>query len=275
MILFIKNNVTYHYEIIEYIIVNYHKILKIKDDSITIFLLIVNNVSYMEYIKQKYPHIHLTIPKQFNYYISCTIYDRHYPNLIKNSNKIFYIAHEVTDRLQQLTNVYFLTPLANKYIIANKLPYSENKIKSTIPIYIVQGNITSSRRYYKLLTTILDANYSWEFKIKLVGYGNLPEELDAYSNKIIVRNNLNFIDYHREFLDAYCILPLITKQTHPQYYTNKLTSSINYCTGYNLKCILDTELQQIYNLNNVEVFNNENDIAQTFNKTLIDFYKNA
>ena len=229
----------------------------------------------MEYIKQKYPHIHLTIPKQFNYYISCTIYDRHYPNLIKNSNKIFYIAHEVTDRLQQLTNVYFLTPLANKYIIANKLPYSENKIESTIPIYIVQGNITSSRRYYKLLTTILDANYSWEFKIKLVGYGNLPEELYAYSNKIIVRNNLNFIDYHREFLDAYCILPLITKQTHPQYYTNKLTSSINYCTGYNLKCILDTELQQIYNLNNVEVFNNENDIAQTFNKTLIDFYKNA
>ena len=169
--------------------------------------------------------------------------------------------------------MFFLTPLANNYIIADKLPYCEYKKKINIPIYVIQGNITSSRRYYKLLEKILDENYNYNFEIKLLGKGNLPEELKKYSDKIILLNNLNFVDYHREFLDVYCILPLITKKTHPQYYDYKLTSTINYCIGYNLKCIIDKDLQKIYNLNNVEIFNNENDIVNTFKKTLIDFYK--
>lgn len=166
---------------------------------------------------------------------------------------------------------FFLTPLANNYVIADKLPFTDNKVKINIPIYIIQGNITSDRRYYKLLEKILDENYEHNFKIKFVGRGNLPEGLKKYSDKIILKNNLNFIDYHIEFLDAYCILPLITKKTHPAYYKDKLTSSINYSIGYNLKCIIDKDLQNIYNLNNVEIFNDENDIVNSFRKTLIAF----
>ena len=126
--------------------------------------------------------------------------------------------------------------------------------------------------------SILVLNVSYQDLIYAKKYwqeipNKLPENLEKYSHKIILRNNLNFIDYHKEFLDVYCILPLITKKTHPQYYNNKLTSSINYCIGYNLKCIIDKDLQEIYNLNNVEVFNDENDIVHSFRKTLIDFYK--
>lgn len=273
MILFIENYVGFHYEIIETIILNYNKII-ITNKISTIFLSVLDsNISFIKYIKKKYPNIHFSIPNEFDYYISCTIYDNDYDNLQKNSNKYFYISHVVTDRLEKLSNVFFLTPLANNYIIADKLPYSENKIKSDIPIYVIQGNITSSRRYYKLLEKILDESYNYNFKIKLLGYGNLPEELKKYSDKITLLNNLNFVDYHREFLDVYCILPLITKQTHPQYYDNKLTSTINYCIGYNLKCIIDKDLQKIYNLNDVEIFDDENDIVNSFKKTLIDFYK--
>ena len=274
MILFIENNVNCHYEIIETIILNYDKLINISNtNDINIYLSILEtNNSYMEYIKNKYQNIHFLIPKKFDYYISCTIYDIDYNRLFKNSNRFFYISHEITDRLKNLKNVFFLTPLANNYIICNNLPYSENKIKTNIPTYIIQGNITSHRRYYKLLEKILDNNYKYDFKIKLIGYGNFPKNLKKYSNKIIFKNNLNFIDYHREFLDAYCILPLITKKTHPHYYYKKLTSSINYCIGYNLKCIIDKDLQEIYNLNDVEIFNDENDIVNSFIKTLTDFY---
>ena len=275
MILFIENNVNFHFEIIETIILQYHKILHIDHaNNMSIFLSVLKNYSFIEYIKNKYPHVQLSSPKNYDYYISATIYDRDYNNLQKNSNKHFYIAHEVTDRLNKLSNVLFLTPLGNhNSIIADRLPYIEHKTKSNIPIYIIQGNITGLRRFYTLLQKILDCNYEYDFIIKLVGGGNqLPEQLKKYSNKIILKNNLNFIDFHKEFLDAYCILPLIAKKTHPQYYTNKPTSSINYCMGYQLKCLIDQDLQNIYNLKNVEIFCDENNIVESFKKTLRDFY---
>ena len=81
------------------------------------------------------------------------------------------------------------------------------------------------------------------------------------------------INYHKEFLDGYCILPLITKKTHPHYYTTKLTSTINYTSAYKLKCLIDKDLQNIYKLQDVEIFNDISDIVNAFKKTLVDFYK--
>ena len=110
------------------------------------------------------------------------------------------------------------------------------------------------------------------FKIKLLGRNELDNSLKKYKDKIIFKKNLSFVDYHKEFNDCYCILPLITKKSHPQYYNKKLTSTINYATGYNLKCLIDKDLQDIYNLENVEIFNDQNDIVDKFKKTLQDFY---
>jgi len=76
-----------------------------------------------------------------------------------------------------------------------------------------------------------------------------------HKSQIILKNNLNFKDYHKEFLDAYCIIPLISKKKNPRYYKNKLTSSINYARAYKIKCLIDRDLQDIYNLNDVEIYN--------------------
>jgi hypothetical protein len=117
--------------------------------------------------------------------------------------------------------------------------------KSLIPIYVIQGNIQSTRRNYDLLIRILDYTYKYKFKIKIVGRGKLPEIFDKYSDVIDCKYNYDFIDYHKEFLNCYCIIPLITKESHPQYYTNKLTSTINYGKAYNLKFLIDQDLQDI------------------------------
>jgi len=68
-------------------------------------------------------------------------------------------------------------------------------------------------------------------------------------------------------------ITFISKETQPGYYYNKLTSSINYARGYKLKCIIDKDLQEIYKLDNVEVYRDINDIESCFINTLENFYK--
>ena len=274
--LFINNNNNpCHYEILETFIIKYKELFKITENlEIYLYFKTDNtNTDFVKYIKDKYKNIKLEIPKHFNYYICTTIYDRDFNNIKKNTNYI-YISHEITDRLKALSNVYFLSPLQNvkNYIYCDILPFNTIKQKTDIPYYYIQGNIHPFRRNYNLLEKILSKTYKYDFKFVMLGRGSLPEKLKKYKDKIIVKSNLSFTNYHKEFTKCYCILPLITKNTHPHYYKNKLTSTINYTKAYNLLCLIDKDLQDIYKLNNVELFNNENDICEVFEKTLLSFY---
>lgn len=275
MKLLIFNNYHHHCEVLESVILKYYEILNIsKSIPLDIYLSILSNdSSFKKYIINKYPKIKFQNIDQYDYYINCTVYDRDFEKLSKIKSNEKYISHEITTRLKKNPNVLFLTPISiTNYFYADILPYSNNKIVSTVPIFIIQGNLNQGRRYLPLLIKILDQSYKYNFVIKLVGRGTLPKELMNYKNKIVLKNNLNFIEYHKQFLDAYCILPLISKKTHSQYYTTKLTSTINYARGYNLKCLIDKDLQDIYKLKNAEVFNDINDISVSFAKTLEDFY---
>lgn len=273
--LLIENLVPFHYEIIESVIFNYKKILNIYIENVEIFLNIIKNESFKNYILSKYKNITFSSVINYDHYINCTIYNKDCNNIINKSNHK-YIAHEITDSLKSKNNVWFLTPLSIKnYFSADILPFTNMKINNNnnnIPIYVIQGNIINHRRNLKLLENILKNNYKYDFKIKLLGRYQLPEILEKYSDKIIQKKNLNFIEYHKEFLDCYCILPLILKKTHLHYYTKKLTSTINYAKAYKLKCLIDNELQSIYNLQDVEIYHDEYDIITKFNNTLINFY---
>ena len=141
-------------------------------------------------------------------------------------------------------------------------------IKTKIPIYVIQGNFTSKRRDYSILKKILNTNFDYDYRIKLLGRGEPPLK----HQKIIVKKNLNFIDYHKEFLDIYCILPLISKESHPQYYNEKLTSTMSYTYAYNLNILIDRDLQNIYKHKKAFVYNNKDDIIKVFNDSLKHFY---
>jgi hypothetical protein len=274
--LLIVNNVYWHFEIIESVIVKHKEIMKIdSDEKIQIYLKICPNKVFIKYIKTKYPNVVFSNIDKYDYYINCTIYDKDYNNLNtdNNSNKK-YISHEMTPRLKKNPNVYFLSPFGGRnFLYCDILPFSNEKRQSKKPIYVIQGNLNHGRRCLPLLIKILQKTYKYDFVLKMIGRGKLPKELIPYEQKIILKHDLNFLDYHKEFSDAYCILPLITKKSHPQYYTKKLTSTINYAKGYDLKCLIDKDLQNIYNLKNVEVFDNIDSIVPAFEKTLEDFYK--
>jgi hypothetical protein len=289
--LLIYNNEISHYEIIESVILKYNEILNIpKDDNLTIYLHATNDdllkehptrifevQSFENYITTKYPKIIFGKITDYDYFINCTIYDRHYDSLNKNIDSNHkYIAHEITERLKLNPNVYYLTPLSKQnYLNANILPFTDKKVKSNIPIYVIQGSL--KRRDTSLLESILKTNYFYNFKIKLLNRIGLPENLKKYESKFIIKKELHFTDYHREFADVYSILPLVSKNKNLfcyRYYIDKLTSTINYASGYKLKCLIDKELQNIYNLKNVVIYNDINDISSKFNKTLKEFYNN-
>jgi hypothetical protein len=172
-------------------------------------------------------------------------------------------------------NIWFLTPLNNNdYLICDILPFQNEIYDNPYPVYIVQGSIDDKRRNYNLLETILMNTSTYDFKIKIIGSGKLNEKFNIYKDKLIVKNDLNFTDYHKEFLDCYCLLPLINKNSQSQYYKNKLTSSINYTLVYNLTCLLDKDLQNIYNVPFSYVYNDESDLVSVFIQSLYDFYHN-
>jgi hypothetical protein len=265
-----------HSEIIESIIFNYNYIINYNDIiDIQIYLYLeTENTSFKNYILDKYNDIFLEKPLYYDYCIKTTIYDNDYDYIYKNDTKYYYISHDISERLKNLSNVYFLIPLTKNYIKADILPFYKEKQKTNIPYYIIQGKF-NERRNINLLLNILKTKTDLKYKIKIIGKNSGLENnklLLPFSDKIIYKHNLDFIDYHKEFLNVYCIIPLITKSSNPTYYSTKLTSSINYATGYNLKCLIDKNLQDIYQLNNVEVFDDETNISEAFSKTLIHYY---
>lgn len=274
-ILHINNSVAYHYEVILSVIEKYHLLLGVSKGSIdSIHLTFEPNDSFQQYLQDRYPYIHLIKPQFYDYFIDCTIYS--YLGIIEDNNSHQYISHDVHPCFENRLNVWSLTSLSknlSRLFIADVFPFQNQKIKTDIPIYVIQGNIIPYRRCYEILNRILSVEYEYPFKIKILGRSHPNQYVfQNGSDKLIYKTDLNFIDFHREFCDCYCILPLVTKKTHPQYYTTKFTSSINYARGYKLKCLIDRDLQEIYQLDNVEIFQDEEDIVEAFRRTLELFF---
>lgn len=118
--IFIQNNVCYHYETIETFIVQCKRFFNLPESAdVKIFLYFRPNKSYEEYITKKYPNLILDTPKQYDYYINCTIYDRNI-DVIKNSPKHMYIAHEITPRLLKYDNVCLFDTIIQEKLYKNK-----------------------------------------------------------------------------------------------------------------------------------------------------------
>lgn len=276
MKLLIYNNVNFHYEIIVNTIEKYSEILKIpKNDNIHIYVYCLDNTSFIKYIKDTYPSIIFENITDYDYCINCTIY---MPAETINDGKHFYISHTVCKKACQLPNVYHLMPKNNNnYFKCDSLPFNDTKLLTDVPIYVIQGAISSRRRDFGLLKAILEEPYNYDFKIKILGHGTLDPEFDKYKDKLLLRNNLDFIDFHKEFEDVYAILPLVSKINNPLYYRGKLTSSINYGLAYNLTFIIDNDLNAIYNVPKSHVYKEGDHVSliNQFNKSLRLFYNGS
>jgi hypothetical protein len=292
-VVLIDNSRSCHYEIIESIINNICYIIKENIDMSNIIFILnlydsrkINKQSFIQYIKTKNSFYIMTeemssfhyknIKKKTNlydYYINTTFYPDEIQYINKNSKTDFYICHKITDETILYNNIYYLYPFnfnTNNVIKCTTLPYNNIHQINKIPIYIIQGDL--NRKNIELLIKILNYNYNKEFKIKILTTSNMEDRLKEFSNNIIFKQNLNFEEYHREFIDCYGIIPLIDKMILPDYYSCKVSSSINYGISYKLKFIIDKELCDIFNLNNCYTYTNITDICSAFNESLHYFY---
>lgn len=275
MKILIENSKNYHYEILESIIVKFPLILKLEDYNIT--LRIHKNKSYVNYISDKYPLINIEGYKsmckyeEYDYIINATVYPLELLEM-EDRNNSYYILHDSLDYYEIGDNIidrcYNLTPLCkkSKLLECDILPYSENKEIDEC-IMIVQGNF--NRRDIDLLEDILLEDYGIEYKIRMIGRGELPVHIVNHP-RIEYYVDLDFESYHKKFLDVYGIIPLITRENNGEYYLNKLTSSINYGKGYNLVFFVDKDLDDIYNLDRKIIYNREN-VCDKFRELLLRF----
>ena len=159
---------------------------------------------------------------------------------------------------------------SNNYLDCSILPFQNNKKIVTFPTFIVQGNLDCKRKNYYLLTEILKKNYKYNyFKIIIIGRGkDLPEVLKPYENKISLFKYLDFVSFHKKFLECQYIFSLVSKKNQPQYYSEQISSTYNYAKSYNLNIILDEDLNKIYNLKNSTTYKNDDDFLPIFSNIL-------
>lgn len=257
-----NNYYPFHCELMPSIIENFRSIIRDKDISeveYKIYMTFNVNYPYREdfvmFIRNKFPNVVLSITEEYDYKIDCTIYPENKKNLI-DDEKHFYISHEIFD--YGIPNVFYLSPqckgmsgFEDHYIPCDVMAFYKRKcMNRDIPVYIIQGNMDPNRRDYDLLEAILKTEYKRPFVIKIIGDGKLEERFSKYreSGRLIVKTHLNYGDYHREFLDVYCILPLVSREKQPEYYHTKFVSSIHYGLAFDLHFLLEDELRDIYGL---------------------------
>lgn len=277
MILLLENRVNFHYEIIESIIVKHNEILRGITCN-TIYIDYITESSFEKYIMEKYADklkIYFCNTMEYDYCIHCTYYPW------ENRNDFdYYICHEYHPINDTNDHIFHLLPYAKNNILCDILPFQDQiNRRKNCPIYIIQGNFIPYRRDIELLQKILQGKYSDPFEIKICCNKiefQIFELFTKYKNdhcKISILQHLDFIQYHSEFKNCYCIIPLVTKKNQIHYYTNKLTSSINYGLAYNLYFFIDNELSSLYKLHEKKSFvYREDNIQEIFQQSLDSFY---
>jgi hypothetical protein len=280
----IVNPVPSHYEVLEEIIHQAPRIVKLPSDiEYDIHLYIIKNLSFEKYIRETYPRVR--IHYNFNYMITgtncytifATILDRFV--LRKNNPKKFFLLHRYDKKYSTWENIYGLAAyfVPSRRLSITHLPFvNVKKHETPIPLFAVQGNLNHNyRRSWNLLVNIFRKKWRYEFKVKLIGRGKLPAVLKPYKENIILCNNLNFIDYHREFLDVYCLILPNTPESTPAYFGPKLTSSISYLQSYNIHGLLHEKLFQVSpTLESVTTFSSNENFLVAFEEVLNSFYLN-
>ncbi len=208
--------------------------------------------------------------EKHDFVIIDTVYKETSKDLIKykNDDKFLLICHTKTKVYNDWDNVYYLTPMGDRYIIPHYFPFYK-KTKKKTNLYIVQGSLQEKRRNYKSLVNIFKKYKDKEFTIRIIGKGGkLPSCLEPYMAKIDFRNNLNFHAYHQMFNEVAYILPLLDETFDHEYFNRKHSSSISYGIGYNMKYIAHSKLKTIYPGINGFFYDNLNDFVDIFGKSL-------
>lgn len=180
----------------------------------------------------------------------------------------YYILHNYRLNISTPDNVFYLAPHCstnrpNNYFIPDVLPFSAKSVSypdrpRQIPIsegawILVQGRLT--RRVpalIKILIKFINTSLSGQAGNTPIQPANLV--ILTKSNSLGIQQspnihmitNSDFWEFHQWSAKCNIIATLVSRQTHPKYYTSKLTSSISYGLAYQTQFLIDSDLNNIY-----------------------------
>ena len=104
------------------------------------------------------------------------------------------------------------TPLDEIYQTKLEMPvHSDNDLSADIL------ESTSVVNEPNLLKIILKHSFEFDYRIKLIGRGEIPTIALDFPERFIICQNRNLIDFHQQFHDCYCIMTLTTRKRKKKY----------------------------------------------------------
>ena len=163
-----------------------------------------------------------------------------------------------------------------KYIKNNQIVVMHNLDKNKFPIYInphyfgdvkitskndnitkfiIVGWIESHRKNFDLLfngfNKLLQNGFT-NFKLIIVGKGNITSDIGLLYQYIDVKGRLNYPDMYKEIEEADFFIPLLDNENpeHYRYLKYGVSGSFQLIYGFRKPCILHTKFSETYGINN-------------------------
>ena len=184
---------------------------------------------------------------------------KNFPELQNDPNTLV-VVHENDPVYEGWENAWCLMPQARHYILPTFFPFKKARPDPHAPpIFLVQGSIDVLRRNYQSLANLMAATAEYDYSVKCLGgsavpdadgarrlKGNLPENLQPFADRIILRSGLDDELYHQEIQECSFILPLLDETTNQAYFSSKLSSSVSYGVGFGVPFIAHNKLRRAY-----------------------------
>ena len=176
------------------------------------------------------------------------------------------------------SNIFYLAPHCKtetpNYFIPDILPFSSKSVSATdcllvsddgeLNAILVQGSM--HRRDQRLLIELARSVVNNPQTNKLVILTRSTNIRLPRHPRIKIIHKADFWDFHQTAAQCNIIATLVSPATHPKYYNSKLTSSISYGLGYNMRFLIDSKLASIYGIdlvtNNITVDNKKDFLSK-------------
>lgn len=200
----------------------------------------------------------------------------------KNKNMIIMEHHldlvnEKYIRNNQIAVMHNLQP--NKFpIYINPHYFGDVKITSksdNIIKFIIVGWIESHRKNFDLLfngfNKLLQNGFT-NFKLIIVGKGNITSDIGLLYKYIDVKGRLNYPDMYKEIEEADFFLPLLDNENpdHDRYLKYGVSGSFQLIYGFRKPCILNRKFAETYGINNDNsiLYDNNEDFIESLKKAI-------
>ena len=177
-------------------------------------------------------------------------------------------------------NVFYLPPHCKtetlNYFIPDILPFSSKSVSADCQtlvhtdstgddansesiVILVQGSI--HRRDPRLLIELARSVITNTRPDKLIILTRSTNIRLPRHPRIRIIHKADFWDFHQAAAQCNIIATLVSLASHPKYYKSKLTSSISYGLGYNMRFLIDSKLAGIYGLDSPSniIYDNKKD----------------